>query len=269
MIIRKLALAGGGIKGILHIGMLMELQKHQELDFPDGIYGCSIGSLIAAMIAFRVPICVERVKKWMDFSSWMEPQPSLDDIKTVFDKKGLYKMTKFEEFLKSAFAEVGIPPDAKIGDAYMPLNIIASNITKGIPTIFTKNIPLINALLCSCCIPLLYSPQEMNGELFVDGGLLLPCLSILVPDCVEFYLTKKRIPRITPDRLSSTSSIDYLRQLYSMSMNQFYKFNKTNTVIPLEYPNLYSDSDLQDFDIDKIFEYCKQTLEDFFRTQSA
>ena len=53
---RKLALSGGGMKGILHIGALLELQKYQKLDFPEGIYGSSIGAVIATYIAFGLPL---------------------------------------------------------------------------------------------------------------------------------------------------------------------------------------------------------------------
>jgi predicted acylesterase/phospholipase RssA len=53
---RALGLGGGGMKGILHIGALLELEKHQPLKFPDGVYGCSVGSIIAAFIAFELPI---------------------------------------------------------------------------------------------------------------------------------------------------------------------------------------------------------------------
>ena len=53
---RKLGLGGGGVKGILHIGALRELSKHQTLEFPDGIYGCSIGSIIADIPLFALRI---------------------------------------------------------------------------------------------------------------------------------------------------------------------------------------------------------------------
>lgn len=56
VIFRRLALGGGGAKGILHVGALQELSKRQPLDFPKGVYGSSIGSILATYIAFGLPI---------------------------------------------------------------------------------------------------------------------------------------------------------------------------------------------------------------------
>jgi len=53
---RALGLGGGGVKGILHIGALLELSKKQELVFPDGVYGISVGSVIGTYIAFGLPV---------------------------------------------------------------------------------------------------------------------------------------------------------------------------------------------------------------------
>jgi patatin-like phospholipase/acyl hydrolase len=53
---QKLALGGGGVKGILHIGALQELSKHQPLIFPEGVYGSSIGAVIGTYVAFGLPI---------------------------------------------------------------------------------------------------------------------------------------------------------------------------------------------------------------------
>ena len=63
----RLALGGGGAKGILHIGALQELSKFQPLYFQNGIYGSSIGSIIATYVAFGLPIdnMVPLLKKYL------------------------------------------------------------------------------------------------------------------------------------------------------------------------------------------------------------
>ena len=50
-----LALGGGGLKGYLEIGAIEELEEHYgklHETFHEGVYGCSIGSIIATCIAF-------------------------------------------------------------------------------------------------------------------------------------------------------------------------------------------------------------------------
>ena len=50
---RSIALGGGGIRGFLLFGGLKAIEERQgNLNFPDGIYGCSVGSVIATGVAF-------------------------------------------------------------------------------------------------------------------------------------------------------------------------------------------------------------------------
>jgi predicted acylesterase/phospholipase RssA len=66
-----LALGGGGLKGCLEIGAIRELERRfgpLHLKFKDGIYGCSIGSIIATCIAFGVP--TDKIQReFMEFGS--------------------------------------------------------------------------------------------------------------------------------------------------------------------------------------------------------
>ena len=166
-VFRKLALGGGGVKGILHIGALQELSKHQPLEFPDGIYGSSIGSVIATYVAFGLPFekSLELTRKYLGMSKIL-PDASIQEVTNVFSNKGIFSMNIFEQAIVNMFAEVGLDIRSKvIGDAKMPLFIVASNITRGVPTIFTNQVPVLDALKCSCCLPGLFHPQELYGQL--------------------------------------------------------------------------------------------------------
>jgi NTE family protein len=267
---RKLVLGGGGMKGIMHIGVLNELSKHQSLNFPDGVWGCSVGSIIGTIIAFGLPLKNELITKYMSYDN-LVPNPTFNDITNIFNNKGLFTMDKFNETIFKFFLdEYGIDTKkAKIGDAKMPLFIVSSNITKGIPTIFSEDILLADAIRCSCCIPLVYKPQELYGQLYVDGGLFVPALSILVPDGLHLVLSKKRNRVISIESLDSISPVDYMRQLYSMSMNQFHKFHKSPCSLELDYPKLTSDSDLKEFDIQDILDNSAKLLNNFLRTEGG
>ena len=52
----SIALGGGGVRGGMMIGGLSALEKHQPLVFPNGIYGCSAGSIIATGLAYNIPL---------------------------------------------------------------------------------------------------------------------------------------------------------------------------------------------------------------------
>jgi predicted acylesterase/phospholipase RssA len=266
---RKLVLGGGGMKGIMHIGVLKELAKHQELKFPDGVWGCSVGAIIAVNVAFELPLNTDLISKYMKFDDIIH-EIGFNDIRKVFNTKGLFTMDKFEEtFVNFYQTEYNLDiTKIRIKDAKMPLYIVASNITKGVPTIFSEDVFVMDALRCSCCIPLMFKPQELYGQLYVDGGLLAPYLAMIVPDGLNLVLTKKKNKQFTTETLDSISPVDYMRQLFSMAMNQFHKFHKHSNSLELGYPKLHSDSDLSQFDIQDILDHSAKLLNDFLLTKS-
>jgi hypothetical protein len=255
---RKLGLGGGGVKGILHIGAIQELQKHQPLDFPEGIYGCSIGAIVATTIAFNMPFTDEKVKiavELLDLKSAM-PTLTFQDVFASFAKKGVFNMDSFETLMTKLFSALGLDiVGKKIGDAPQPLYIIASNITKGVPTIFTKDVLIMDALKCSCCIPLMFMPEQLYGQLYLDGGLFVPSLSTIFKDGLQLFLTKTKYRNITPATIESISPINYVRQLISTAEAQSHRFNKTEDTVELEYPKLMYDSDLKEFDTQDILRH--------------
>ena len=263
---RALGLGGGGIKGILHIGALLELSKHQPLKFPDGIYGCSVGSILATYLAFELPLdkMVPLMKTYLNMER-MTPKFEFKHVSTAFSAKGLYSMDTFTQSMTQMFLEAGLDvKDKTLADAHMPLYIVASNITKGTPTIFSKQVSLLDALKCSCCIPGVFRPIDLYGQLYVDGILFAPCIASLTPkDTLVFSLTKQRKRNITPMLLEQMSPISYLDELYIMMSRVFHDACLTPNTLCLSYPNLHSDSDLSKFDIEPILNHAGQSLNHF------
>lgn len=271
LLFRKLGLGGGGIKGVLHIGALLELQKHQPLQFPDGIYGCSVGSVIATYLSFNIPITdqtIEVTKKYLTFQK-ITPKPTFNDIRSAFSDKGVFTMDLFEKNIIDMFAEFGVDiQNKKIGDAQQPLYIIASNLTKGIPTIFTRDVPILEALKCSCCIPGVFKPQNLYGQVYVDGGMLVPCISWIQPDALVLSLTKQKISKITPNTIADISPLDFMKDIYAMAINHFMEMHQSDTIVTLSYPDLHSDSDLEDFNIKDVIRSSELSMRGFLASKS-
>lgn len=268
---RKLGLGGGGVKGILHIGALRELSKHQSLDFPDGIYGCSIGSIMAAYVSFGLPIddkLIDLTRKHLS-SDKIIPNLSFKNITSGISEKGMFTMELFRENLYELFNERGIDiKTKKISDAKMPLYIIASNITKGIPTIFTGDVSVIDALCCSCCMPGIFKPQEMYDQLYIDGDLFVPNIGSLHKDALVLSL-KTHLPlKITPKTLGDISIQDFIRQVYNMGIINHIEFHKTDLTVELVYPKLFADSDIDEFDIDHIIKTAEASMRGFLVSKS-
>lgn len=270
---RTLGLNGGGVKGILHIGVLLELQKHQELYFPDGVYGVSVGSIIGTYVAFGLPIDVDSLKDAFCVSSFI-PEPDYANLPQMLSLKGVFPMDTFEKSLINIFLKKGVDLRTKvIGDAKMPLYIVASNLTKGIPTIFSKNVPVLEALKCSCCIPGVFRPQVLYDQVYIDGDLFVPSVDNLILDtsralCVslktimsDYDFSAKNIENVSP--------VHYIHGIYNFVTRNFLHQVKKPCTLHLVYPNLKSMSDLSEFNIPDILKKSGSDLSLFLRTKSG
>jgi predicted acylesterase/phospholipase RssA len=154
------------------------------------------------------------------------------------------------ELFKTANIDI---QNKKLRDAEMPLYLVSSNITKGVPTIFSGDVYVLDALRCSCCIPFLFHPQQLGDCLYIDGNILTPNLtSICSPDTIIINLNKHRKHSIMPSQLESLSAFDYAKELYNIVTIHNEKSQSSTNTVSLSYPNLYSDSDLSEFNIDEI-----------------
>ena len=268
VIFRRLALGGGGAKGILHVGALQELSKRQSLDFPKGVYGSSIGSILATYIAFGLPIdnTVPLLKKYLVLEK-IAPKPNFTQMAKSLSTKGMYDMDSFEKLLIEFFQDAGIDiKDKKIIDAKMPLHIVASNITKGIPTIFSKDVSIISAIKCSCCVPGIFRPQPLYDQLYVDGDLFTPAISKIIPNDEETLILnlKKQGPKLmTPQNIEDISPLEYIGNLYLMTMTQFYNAQKDNSAASLFHPKLHSTTPIDEINIEEVLETARIQLRRF------
>lgn len=268
ILFRRLALGGGGAKGILHIGALQELSKHQPLEFPNGVYGSSIGSILATYVAFGLPIdnTIPLIKKYLVFDK-IAPKPNFAQMAKSLTTKGMYDMDTLEQLFIEFFQDAGLDiRDKTIQDAKMPLYIVSSNITKGIPTIFSKNVPILSALRCSCCIPGVFKPQILYDNLYVDGDMFTPAISNIVPkdeSTLILNLKKQNSKVMTPENIENISPLEYIGNLYLMTMTQFYNAQKHESDVPLFHPKLFSSTPVDEINIDEVLETGRTQLRRF------
>ncbi len=150
-----LALGGGGARGAAHIGVLKQLRLLSIS--PHCIAGTSAGSVVAALYAFGISLEVmeEEMKKLkpVAYSTF-----SLRGL-------GLFENKEIQKLLERL-----LPENAQIEAAKIPLAIKATNLLNGRGVSLVRG-PVIPAVLASSCVPGIYTPQEIEGMLLVDGGL--------------------------------------------------------------------------------------------------
>lgn len=180
-----LALGGGGLKGLAHIGILQVLHEYQ---IPiSKISGTSIGSIVASLYASGMsPYEMEKIALNLKTSDYLDYNLSgilkyifslyLPGVKATLD--GLIKGNKLEKLM------CDLTKGKTLKDIKMPLSIIACDIDTGREVVFSnQTIDLTNtqlliedaklsqAVRASCSIPVTFVPYKFNGMQLVDGGV--------------------------------------------------------------------------------------------------
>lgn len=150
-----IALSGGGVRGMAHAGALQALD---ELNIKVNIIsGTSSGAIIGVLYAAGVKPCdmIDIVKKSKLFNF----------TGLSFDFKGLLKTTSFRKILNQHV------PMKTFEDLPIPVIACCTDFTNAKSVTFDSGL-LMNPIIASCSIPLIFSPVIINGNTIVDGGLM-------------------------------------------------------------------------------------------------
>ncbi len=219
------------------MGALKELLNHQPLEFPDGIYGLSIGAILATAVAYRIPI--DKIQSLFQSVSVDQiiPDVRLDNLMNASSAKGVYSTEPIANAICDAFMKVGIDlTHAVLADAPQPLRIVASNITRCTPTVFEGNVPILDALRASCALPGIFHPHTIYDSAYVDGCLYISAmydaLPISIRDTALIINLGRRNRGISPSMVSQLSPFKYTEMLYQGCSQLRLKQTRTrNTVI--------------------------------------
>lgn len=162
-----LTLSGGGVKCLCQVGVLKALEEDSIR--PDILSGVSAGAVVAALYADGYsPDSILSIFKHIRYT---------DFFRLEVPEGGLLTLTGFKEYLDTllhakTFEELKIP-----------LKVVATDLDGGRSVVFEKG-PLVDALVASCSVPILFCPYNIGGVNYVDGGVLknLPA-SVIRSDC--------------------------------------------------------------------------------------
>ncbi len=182
-----LVLSGGGAKGIAHIGVIRELEKRGIK--PDLIIGTSAGALVGGMYAAGLtPNQLEEIVMSADWDYLMNDaihrenlligqgnknknsviSLPLDGLKPAM-VSGVYEGQNLLTFFEIAVNKYNRVMD--FDDLEIPFRSIGTNIETGEMKVFESG-KLADAMRASMSIPSVFAPYEIDGELYVDGGLV-------------------------------------------------------------------------------------------------
>lgn len=149
-----LVLSGGGARGFAHLGAMKAIE---DFGFkPDIIAGTSAGAFAGVLYADGyTPEEILHLFTGLDFKEFAQLQ---------VPKMGIFDSVGFKRFLRKhlrakTFEELNIP-----------VKVIVTNLDDGEYTVFDSG-SIVNPVVASCSIPIVFNPVVIDGKSYVDGGV--------------------------------------------------------------------------------------------------
>lgn len=160
------AFSSGFFGFFAHAGFLAALREAGIA--PSAYAGASSGAIVAAMAACNMEDdAIKEILFSLKKRDFWDPDPWRVVLKSTLGLfrgyTGYLRGDGFDRMLRGL-------PVSSFEDCYTPLAISATNLTRRTQSVFTRG-DLIGAIRASGSVPILFKPVEVNGELFLDGGV--------------------------------------------------------------------------------------------------
>ena len=246
---RRIALCGGGMRGVAHVGIMKALKQADLLKNIKEVIGISAGSFFALL--WVLDYTVEQIEKLtleFDFTLLRNISPE-----TVFNfplTYGLDDGKGIERLISSVLRQKGFSEDATFEEIAKKhathLRCFATELqtsrTRVFSTTATPTASVKMAIRASMSLPIFYTPVEDSGTkaLLMDGGLMsnLPLVFMNENDIYQtwcvFFLSKRN------DVAEPVSGIvEVIRYIYdsASTLNNLYyteKFKERLIIVPAE-----------------------------------
>ena len=208
-----LVLSGGGTRGFAHLGVIAAL--FEKGIKPDVISGTSAGALAGAFIAAgKNPHEVLETFKKGSFFNYTKLHIPLD---------GLFKLGGIKEVIQKEIKAKNLE------DLNIPLFVSISNLNSGVIEYRDKG-ALEETVLASSSIPILFAPVQIEGKMFIDGGLL---------DNSPIEPIKHDCEQIIVSNISPIKPKEKIKNLIEIATRTFYMSVNTNLKQVRKYATYY------------------------------
>jgi NTE family protein len=200
------ALGGGGARGFAHLGVLKALDESGLK--PDIIIGTSAGALAGVFYAdgFHPEEVYElfQKKEFLQFAELSLPNA------------GFLKNSGLCNLLKSNLRA------KKFEQLKIPFTSVATDWVRGRTVIFSEGDNLVESVVASCSVPIIFQPQYIDGVAYVDGGVFknFP-VSLIRKECK--YVVGVNVSKIAP--------LAKMMNIRKMSERTFRMMANSNTLL--------------------------------------
>jgi predicted acylesterase/phospholipase RssA len=181
MVIKHIVISGGGPTGLLSYGAAKHLaqQGFWSPDTIETIYGTSIGALIGAILCLK--------HEWSTLDDYIIKRPwekvivdSLEMLE-LFSCKGVAKMKLLDDIMRPLLESKDLTLAVTLREFYEYSHISLNVFTVELNA-FRKvqmshathpDLPLMDAIKMSSCVPMLFQPILRDGCCYIDGGVMV------------------------------------------------------------------------------------------------
>lgn len=150
-----LALSGGAVRGMAHIGVVEVLERDGvPIDF---VAGTSAGALMGAV--YCAGLGLSQIKKLSAEVHWKKL------ARPIFSTRGLFSFDPLQAWLEQLLG------GQTFTDMRIPFAAVATDMRTG-EAVVLQDGPLAPAVRASCSVPGFIVPLEHNGRLLGDGALV-------------------------------------------------------------------------------------------------
>ena len=180
MVIKHIVICGGGPTGLLSYGAAKHLAQHDFWSYNniETIYGTSIGALIGAMLCLK--------HEWTTLDDYIIKRPwekvvveSLEMFE-LFSYKGMAKLKLLDDIMQPLLESKDLSLTTTLSEFHAYSNISLNVFTVELNT-FQKvqlshtthpDLPLMEAIKMSACMPVLFQPIIRDKCCYIDGGII-------------------------------------------------------------------------------------------------
>jgi len=196
-----IALAGGGARGIAHIGVLKALAE--EGIEADIVSGTSAGSIIGALYAYGMT-----TDEMTDFVAVAKLYKA---ITIGLPTQGLTSLSYLKDHLSKYISKDNFDVLKK------PLRIPIANINTGKIEIIEEG-PLFENIMASSAVPMVFKPIIKDGQTYVDGGLFMNLPAEPLRAECDFVLGVNVMPNVPVDHTDVNNVVKITSRALDLSV---------------------------------------------------
>lgn len=218
--LKNIIFPGGGLKGWAYIGAIRALTELVEYSKIEQVIGTSIGSLFGLCYVLKI--------EWsylLDFIINLDFKEMIDiDIDSILVTQSLLEGKKYQQLIREVIStkvdpEITFSELKKVSKILFTIN--AFNITKRKEDYFnyllTPDIKVIDAVMASCTLPLVFPAYNINNNYYYDSFLVNNCPYNIIEPLETMVFEISLIPDFFSDlnKSSNNNLYDLMQSLLS------------------------------------------------------